>query len=442
VIASGDLRNTLASAGFRRLLAVRLSSQVADGFFQAGLAGSVLFSPDRGATGLAVALGFAVLLLPYSLLGPYVGVFLDRWSRRDILYKANLLRAGLVLPTAALIWSAAESAFALFALLVIAVNRFVLAGLSASLPHVVAESRLVTANSVATTLGTVSFSVGLGTAVLVQHQVGASSRGYAGIALVAAVGYVVASLVARTCFTRDELGPDEPVRHRGLAGEIVDVAWGMLAGTRHLAGRAGAAYPLLAQSLHRTLYGVLAIGTLLLYRNYFATGRDFTSAISGLGQIVVAGAAGALIAALVTPLATRRLGGRKWITGLLAGVGVAVVVFGLPYRQILLVVAVFLINIASQGTKIVVDTAIQQECADVYRGWVFSVNDTAFNVCFVAGLFAGAGLLPEDGHAPGVLAGVGVGYLLLSLWFWWASGRWVRRADHDIALVGRYPSGS
>ncbi|HEX6075362.1 MAG TPA: MFS transporter [Micromonosporaceae bacterium] len=440
MIARGDLRTVLASGGFRRLLGVRLASQVADGLFQAGLAGSVLFNPDRRTDGLAVAAGFAVLLLPYSLLGPYVGVFLDRWSRRDILFKANLLRAGLVVPTAVLIWSRDESGFALFALLVIAVNRFVLAGLSASLPHVVDEPRLVTANSVSTTFGTVCFSLGLGTAALVQHQIGASSRDYAGIALAATLGYLVASLLARVSFTRDELGPDEPPAHRGVLGEIVDVARGMVAGTRHLARRPGAAYPLLAQSAHRGLYGVLAIGTLLLYRNYFAVGEDFSSAISGLGQIVVAGAAGALLAALVTPLATRRLGGRTWITALLTGVGIAVVVLGLPYRQILLVVAVFLINVASQGTKIVVDTAIQQECADAYRGRVFSVNDTAFNVCFVTGLFAGALLLPEDGHSPAVLAGVGIGYLLLARWFWWASGRWARRADHDIALAGRRTS--
>jgi predicted MFS family arabinose efflux permease len=438
VIASGDLRGVLARAGFRRLLAVRLASQVADGFFQAGLAGSMLFNPDRRAGGVAIALGFAVLLLPYSLLGPYVGVFLDRWSRRDILFKANLLRAGLVVPTAVLIWFRDESAFALFALLVIAVNRFVLAGLSASLPHVVEEHRLVTANSVSTTFGTVCFSLGLGAAALVQHQISASSHDYAGIALVAVAGYLVASLTARVSFDRDELGPDEPPAHHGVLGEVADVARGMVAGARHLAGRPGAAYPLLAQSAHRGLYGVLAIGTLLLYRNYFAVGDDYSSAISGLGQIVVAGAAGALLAALVTPLATRRLGGRKWIATLLAGVGIAVVVFGLPYRQLLLVAAVFLINIASQGTKIVVDTAIQQECADVYRGRIFSVNDTAFNLCFVTGLFAGAMLLPEDGHSPAVLAGVGIGYLLLAVWFWWASGRWAHHADHDIALAGRH----
>ena len=44
--------------------------------------------------------------------------------------------------------------FVLLALAVIAINRFFLAGLSAAQPHVVDDARLVTANSLATTLGT------------------------------------------------------------------------------------------------------------------------------------------------------------------------------------------------------------------------------------------------------------------------------------------------
>lgn len=435
---NGDLRAIVASRGFRRLLWVRLASQGADGFFQAGLAGSVLFNPDRNTSGLAIAIGFAVLLLPYSLMGPYVGVFLDRWSRRNILFQADLVRAVLVVPTALLIWYGDENLlFLLLALLVIAVNRFVLACLSASLPHVVEEGRLVTANAVSTTFGTVCFSLGLGAAALVQHQMTASFHSYGGIAMVAVVGYVAAALVARFSFGVDQLGPDHAPRHRGVVGELVDVGRGMVAGFVHLRERGGAAYPLVAQAVHRGLYGVLAIGVLLLYRNYFTTGDDVSSSIAGLGQVVIAGAAGSLLAAVITPLVTGRIGGRAWITTVLAAVGVAVLVLGLPYEPLLLVAAVFVINIASQGTKIVVDTAIQQECDDDHRGWVFSVNDTAFNVCFVLGLFSGAMLLPPDGHSPAVLIGVCVGYGFLVAWFWWASGRWARRADHDIALAGR-----
>lgn len=437
---NGDLRAIVASRGFRKLLWVRLASQGADGFFQAGLAGSVLFNPDRHTGGLAIAIGFAVLLLPYSLMGPYVGVFLDRWSRRNILFKADLLRALFVVPAAALIWYGNENwLFILFALLVIAVNRFVLACLSASLPHVVEEGRLVTANAVSTTFGTVCFSLGLGASALVQQRIGASYHSYGVIALVAVVGYVVAALVARYSFTADQLGPDHAPRHRGVVGEMVDVARGMIAGFVHLTHRGGAAYPLVAQAVHRGLYGVLAIGVLLLYRNYFTTDNDFSSSIAGLGQVVIAGAAGSLLAAVITPLVTGRIGGRAWITVVLGAVGVSVLVLGLPYKPMLLVGAVFIINIASQGTKIVVDTAIQQECDDDHRGWVFSVNDTAFNLCFVLGLFGGALLLPDDGRSPAVLVGVCVGYALLVAWFWWASGRWARRADHDIALAGRQP---
>lgn len=443
----GDLRAIVAGRGFRRLLWSRLTSQVADGFFQAGLAGSVLFNPDRRTSALAIALGFAVLVLPYSLVGPYVGVFLDRWSRRDILFVSNLLRAALVAPAAILIWFGDEHfIFVVFALGVIAVNRFVLAGLSAALPHVVEQRRLVTGNSLSTTLGSVCFSLGLGAAALAQQLIGPSSHSYGAISLCATIGYAASAVIARFSFSRYDLGPDTPdlaapqprpdmpgaaAARRSLLAESVDVARGMVSGAKHLADRRGAAYPLIAQAIHRGLYGVLAISTLLLYRNYFTTDDDFASSISGLGQIVIAGAVGSLVAATITPSITRRIGGRAWITLLLCAVGAALLVLGLPFQHLLLVALVMVINVASQGTKIVVDTAIQQECADDHRGWVFSLNDTTFNLCFVAGLFVGAQSLPSDGHSPVVLVGVVFGYALLATWFWWVTGRWARRSDHD-----------
>jgi hypothetical protein len=66
---SHNLRAVLRQRGFRRLLGVRLTSHLADGWFQAGLAGSVLFNPEKAANPLSIALGFAVLLLPDSWTG-------------------------------------------------------------------------------------------------------------------------------------------------------------------------------------------------------------------------------------------------------------------------------------------------------------------------------------------------------------------------------------
>ena len=67
---------------FWRLLELRMASQFGDGLFQAGLAGALLFNPERAASAWAVAGAFAVLFLPYSLIGPFAGALLDKWDRR------------------------------------------------------------------------------------------------------------------------------------------------------------------------------------------------------------------------------------------------------------------------------------------------------------------------------------------------------------------------
>jgi MFS family permease len=397
---------------------VRLVSQLGDGMFQAALAGSLLFNPQQATDALAVAVGFAILLLPYSLVGPYVGVLLDRWSRRTVIVAADLIRAALVLPTAALIWFGLEGAvYALCALLIIGINRFFLAGLSASQPHVVEERRLVTANAVATALGTLVYSIGLGLAALVLNTLlHKDFHGYGVLALTGAVGYVGAALLARFSFRADELGPDDGQRQAHTLGRaMVEVARGMVAGVQHLAARPRAAYAMLAQSAHRALYGVLTLATLLLYRRYFY-GTDSDRALAGLAQLVLAGGLGSLAAAFLTPPATRLIDGWRWITLLFATSGV-LVLLGLPFQPMLLVVATFGVNVASQGTKIVVDTTLQRECDDDYRGRVFSVNDTAFNLCFVIGLFIAALTLPENGHSVPAIALVSAGYLALSAWY-------------------------
>jgi MFS family permease len=414
----GNLRALWHGRGFRRLVAVRLISQLGDGMFQAALAGSLLFNPQQATDALSVAFGFTILLLPYSLVGPYVGVFLDRWSRRSVIFAADLIRAALVLPTALLIWYGQEAVpYALCALLIIGINRFLLAGLSASQPHVVEPERLVTANAVSTTLGTLIYSLGLGiAAVVLNSMLHKTFHGYGLLALSGAVGYTVAALLARFSFKPDELGPDDGQRQAsGVGRGVVDVARGMVAGIRHLAGRPKAAYAMLGQSVFRALYGVLTLATLLLYRRYFF-GTDSDRALAGLAQVIIAGGLGSLLAAFLTPPATRLIGGWRWISGLFAASGV-LVLLGLPFRPVLLVVATFGVNIASQGTKIVVDTTLQRECDDDYRGRVFSVNDTTFNLCFVVGLFIAALTLPENGHSVPAIVLVSAGYLVLACWY-------------------------
>lgn len=431
-----NLRATLAVRGFRRLIGVRFSSQFADGMFQAALAGSVLFNPDRQTSPLAIALGSAILVLPYSLLGPYVGVLLDRWSRRTVIVSANLIRALLVLP-AALLTGAGEQGplFVTIALIIIGLNRFFLSGLSAATPHVVADRRLVTANALSGTVGSIAYSIGLGCALLLlQTVLSAGFHAYAVVAVFAPIGYALSALIAYRGFAVDDLGPDHVTRqHHGAVSSLFEVGRGMMDGIRHLTARRGAAYAMAAQTAFRSMFGILTLAMLLLYRNYFTTDNNIESSIAALTFVFTAGAAGVFVAALLTPPITRRIGGWRWIVIVLGVTGVVLLGFGLPFRAPLLVVVVFFINIAAQSVKIVVDTAVQHECDDAYRGRVFSVNDTTFNLAYVVGMFAAALTVPDDGHAPLMLVIVSIGHVVVASGYFVAARRWVRQAGDDIA---------
>src|SRR3954453_21264572 len=281
--APTTVRHLLLRGDFRRLLGTRLLSQFGDGVFQAALAGTVLFNPQRAANPVDVAAGFAVLLLPYSLVGPFAGVWLDRWSRRQVLLRANLLRAVLVLGVAALVLGGIDGIpFYIAGLLVFSVNRFVLAALSAGLPHTVDEPSLVSANALSTTSGAVATVVGGVAALGVLQLHGAGNGGSAPVGPPAPLPYVAAAAVVAG-FARPYLGPDHMARSARLSAR--DVAVGMLAGAGHAwSPPPPSAAALTAISLHRLFYGLLTLITLLLYRNTFSgEGSLFPGGLVGLG---------------------------------------------------------------------------------------------------------------------------------------------------------------
>lgn len=416
------VRGLLRRGDFRRLLGIRLSGQFADGVFQASLAGAVLFNPERAATPADVAAGFAVLLLPYSLVGPFAGVLLDRWTRRSVLLVANLVRSIQVVAVAALLVAGlGGTGLYLAALTVLAVNRFVLSALSAALPHVAEDDDLVTANALTTTLGTVAAVAGAGAALGLLQLLGENDRGYGVLAVSSTVGYLAAAALARG-FTGAYLGPDTLEGHARSTAR--DVVVGLVAGIRHVAGHAPAVGALAVLTIHRAVYGITTLGTLLLYRNYFVPDGFFRSGILGLGQVLVIGAAGALLAAAITPLMSRRIGKPRWIVTLLVLAAVAEMTLGPPYELKPLLAAGFLIGGVGQAVKICTDTVFQEHVSDAYRGRVFSVSDTLFNLSFVGGLLIGARLLPADGVSLPVLFGVGAVYLLTATGYALAARRY------------------
>jgi MFS family permease len=416
----GDLRAVLAERGFRRLFTTRLVSQSGDGIVTAGVGTYVFFNASTFPSPAAGAAAFTVLYLPYSLIGPFAGVFLDRWSRRQILVWSALVRSAFVALAAALM-AAGERSVPLYiaVLLVLGVNRFFLSALSAALPHVVAEDKLVMANSVSPTVGGIMATIGGVIALGLNVATGNTERGAAITVLIGGGCYVAASLVAST-MRRDLLGPTrepgQPPPGRLLA-ELGSVAAGLAEGARYVIRQRGPAAALGATGAYSFLFGPLFLMTILLYRNYFY--RSSAGVAEGhLGTLVIASGVGYACAALVTPPVTRRLSKPAWITVLLAASAVVTVALGETFVQVAYLAVGFFLYLFRQGVAISVITILQEEADDAYRGRVFAFYDMMFNVTYVVGAALSSAFMPSDGHAPVLIAAVAAGFAIAAAAYW------------------------
>ncbi len=427
-----SLLQLLRDSRFGRLLTVRLSAQWADGLFQAALGGAVLFNPEREADPLLVASGLAVMLLPYSLLGPFAGALLDRWDRRRVLAVAGVLRALLVACVAgALAAGWAGPGLFVLALAVTGVNRFVLSGLSAALPHAVDRERLVTANTVSVTAGAAVSAVGAVCAVGLRAVFGPGDGGSALVTLVGCVGSLVAAAVALG-FARRGLGPDAA----GDGGEtprvgvLRDVAGGLLAGARATARTPAVAAPFLGLVAHRLAFGINTLLMLMLFRSVFGTDSGF-GGFAGVGTVVVLTAAGLGTAALLTPWLVGRLGIATTVRVALGGAAVAQLAVASALVLPVVLVTAFALGVCGQVVKLCADAGVQSGAEDAVRGRIFALFDAVFNVCYVLAVTAAAVAAPANGYSPALLAAAG-GIYLLGLAAHVAYGRVTRPSRTDV----------
>lgn len=389
---------------FRRLLELRAVSQFGDGLFAAGIAGAILFDPERAAKPLEVAASFAVLFLPYSALGPFAGALLDRWDRRLVLIGANIGRLVLVLGVAALLAAGTRGLPILFgALIVNGFTRFVSSGLSAALPDVVARDKVVAMNSVATATGAVAAFLGAIFMLLPRWLFGAGDTGAAATILIVAVPVSIALLLS-VRFSPHILGPHESVRAiHGSAAYAVATGW--VHGARTVLAVPTVAATLAGLAAHRMVFGINSLLVLVIVR------QSDTHEVAGLGTSVLFVAAtgtGAFLATVVTPAAVRRWGRYGAANGALAFAAI-IQLAGSGLQLPIMVLCGFLLGAAGQVVKLCADSAMQLDVDDALRGHVFAVQDSLFWVSFIGASAVAATVVPADGHAPAlVLTGVAV----------------------------------
>ena len=389
-------REALRSDDFRRLFSIRLVTQSGDGLFQAALVSSIVFNPEQHHTILGFAIATLVVSLPFSILGPFTGVFIDRWSRRKILVIAPLLRVAAMW---LVLFKAAPVLFFGGALWVLSVNRFYLATAVAVVPRLVPTEDLLMANSMATVGGTVALLLG----VFVGGWM-ADLIGDAPVIALAGAEWLIASLVAtriRSPLLPHHV-PEAPVRDelRRVAREFAD-------GITRLARTPRALGPITSITLDQVGQGIVLVLSLFVFRDRFEEG------VGSFSNLIGAGGLGVLLGILTVGkleerLQKERIVARAFMAGGLVLIAVSTYITGWS-----VLIASFAVGLTFAWKKIPVDTMVQEAIPDGYRGRVFAVYDVAYNLARVVAAFLAIPLLNAFGEAWAV-AIVGFAFILWS----------------------------
>jgi hypothetical protein len=374
------LRKSLAlfagSRDFTMLMGAQFCAQAGDGIVQAALAKLIVFGNQKGfdvegARSPDELLRIVLyVFVPYTVVSPFLGVLIDRWDRRKLLFFANGLRAVVVLLIALISTnSVPETALFLAFLLTLASTRLVLATKAAALPAALRERDLVEGNAVSQLGGAVFQLAGAGAALIAAGIVSAEPIVFIG-ALVYAAGAGFALGVRLTGDVRE---------HRSLGQEIGNVIGSIAEGVREVARTATAAAAITTYFWLRWMwsFSIVAIG--FVARDLLAD-EDITILIVTAGSGAVGAGLGFLFA---DRLHARVRSTAHLVLAASAVAGIAVAVLGAIELRLSIAVLTFFLGFGFFLAKVSLDTLVQESLGDDFRGRAFSLYDIAYNVAWV-----------------------------------------------------------
>jgi Major Facilitator Superfamily len=398
---------------FGLLMGAQFLAQAGDGIVQTALAKFIVYGGQKGfdleaAKSPDELLRIALyLFVPYTILSPFLGVVIDRWDRRRLLFFANGVRAAVVL-IIGLVGTGRVPGATLFVafLLTLTSTRIVLATKAAALPATLDETSLVEANAVSQ-LGGALFQLGGAGVAFVAASVLPIGPIVVSGALVYAAGAIFGLLMKHA---------GEARARSTLGEEVARVVNNIVAGVREVARTPKAGAAISTYFWLRLLWSFSIVGIGFVARELLGDKDLAIVALTG-----GAGAAGAVLGFMLA----RRLHDRVRSTAtLVLGAsliaGGAVAALGAVELKVGIAVLTFFLGFGFFLAKISLDTMVQEALGDDFRGRAFSLYDIAYNLAWVLAAAALKVLYSPD--ALGILiAGMGVVFLLglgaLAAWF-------------------------
>ena len=388
----GGFFNTMFSVFSNRdyavLVGMQYLAQAGQGVVQGAIGKSIAFGGEKGFDVSTVPSAnyllkvVLALYVPYTLVSPFIGVFIDRFERRRVVSWTNIIVAAIVAAVAVVVMLPLGKATTegdvgatvglVFALLAAqGCVRVVLAVKSAAMPDVLSGRDLLQGNGLSQAGGALFQVFGIGFAL------GATAALPAWLVVVGGAGLLgIAAIVAKRM-----RHAEVSVHGTSLGREVSQVLRNIGAGIRELAARPPAAVGLSSFQMLRYQFWGFVLFSFALYAKNLVEGGDASSVALGLsgGGGLVGGALGLVLAQTwkdrVPPI--------RLLLGSMALLGGGTIVFGglvtLAGFAGLLFVGFFTFFLG----KISADTIVQQAMPDDFRGRAFALFDIAYNVGFI-----------------------------------------------------------
>ena len=215
---STSFRSILGEKNFARLWYGQIISSLGDRFYQFALLYVILGIKQGMYVGKDSAQVTFLAMLPGFLLAPLYGWTIDRYSRRWVMFYADVARAVLTL-TVLYFWFVLHSLFAVYTVVFFmgAFNGLFIPARQAALPQIVGQEQLITANSLISLIGVIANFIGLPVASFIVSIFGSFSS-----FLFNAMGF----LVSAWCIYHI----DANLRPHRSAAPAKDSAWGGVLG--------------------------------------------------------------------------------------------------------------------------------------------------------------------------------------------------------------------
>jgi len=390
--AFGDFFNAMFSAfsnrDFSVLVGVTFLAQAGQGVVQGAIAKSLAFGGQQGFDVqnlpsadylLTVVLA---LYVPYTVISPFIGVFIDRFPRRRVIWWADIVTAVVVVAVAAAVLVPLGSdttegkTFAtgalIFGLLAVqACVRVALAVKSAAMPDVLSGKDLLQGNGLSQAGGALAQIAGI--------VFGGGLAGFVPPFVPVVVGagvLVVGALVAKQ-LRHAEAQPRETT----FGQEASQVVRNVAAGLKEVASRAPAALGLSSFQMLRYQFWGFGLFVFGLYaKNLVAGGDSDTIALvlSGVG-----GLAGGALGMVVAQKYKDRVPPVRLLLMSMVLLGIGTLVGGLFVSVAGFAVMLFIGFFSFFVGKISADTIMQQSMPDDFRGRAFALFDIAYNLGYI-----------------------------------------------------------